>query len=195
MKRNFLKCENLTLSFLSLFLRLPVQLCIMGARSDMSPLPHAGWLLIMCRKSKLYRFDRELGEWKERGVGDAKLLKNKKTGKIRLLMRRERTLKICANHFVNPLTELKEHAGSDKAWVWQTMDYADGEQKDELFTMKFGSVDSAQRFKAEFAKAQEHMKTVLADGGATVDKAADALKELSVKEEPTEGKEEKEEAS
>ncbi len=48
-------------------------------------------------KSKLYRFDRERGEWKERGVGDTKFLQHKQTKKVRLLMRRERTLKICAN--------------------------------------------------------------------------------------------------
>ena len=45
-------------------------------------------------KAKLFRFE---GEWKERGVGMAKLLKHKETGKIRMLLRRDKTLKICAN--------------------------------------------------------------------------------------------------
>lgn len=51
-----------------------------------------------CRKSKLYRFDNDSGEWKERGVGQTRLLKNKENQHIRLLMRQEKTLKIRANH-------------------------------------------------------------------------------------------------
>lgn len=51
-----------------------------------------------CRKSKLYRFDKEGNAWKERGAGTVKLLKHKETGKVRLVMRQSKTLKICANH-------------------------------------------------------------------------------------------------
>lgn len=50
------------------------------------------------RKAKLYRFDKEGSQWKERGVGTLKLLKHKESGKIRLVMRQNKTLKICANH-------------------------------------------------------------------------------------------------
>lgn len=32
-------------------------------------------------------------------MGDVKFLKHKESGKIRVLMRREKTLKICANHY------------------------------------------------------------------------------------------------
>lgn len=49
-------------------------------------------------KCKLYRFDADAGEWKERGVGQARLLEHKDNKKIRLLMRQEKTLKIRANH-------------------------------------------------------------------------------------------------
>jgi hypothetical protein len=49
-------------------------------------------------KAKLYRFDKEGTQWKERGVGQVKLLEHKQTKKVRLLMRQTRTLKICANH-------------------------------------------------------------------------------------------------
>ena len=38
----------------------------------------------MGRKAKLYRFDREGNQWKERGVETVKLLKHKATGKVRL---------------------------------------------------------------------------------------------------------------
>jgi hypothetical protein len=49
-------------------------------------------------RAKLFRFDASLKEWKERGTGNVRFLKHKTTNKIRLLMRRERTLKVCANH-------------------------------------------------------------------------------------------------
>ncbi|KAL3151428.1 hypothetical protein ABBQ38_012437 [Trebouxia sp. C0009 RCD-2024] len=49
-------------------------------------------------KCKLYRFDNEAGEWKERGTGKVKLLEDKETQRVRLLMREEKTLKIRANH-------------------------------------------------------------------------------------------------
>ncbi|CAG2247857.1 RANBP1 [Mytilus edulis] len=52
-------------------------------------------------RAKLFRFDNSFDppEWKERGTGDCKLLKHKETGLIRVLMRRDKTLKVCANHF------------------------------------------------------------------------------------------------
>lgn len=53
---------------------------------------------MICRKAKLYRFDKEGNQWKERGVGQVKILEHKSTKKVRLLMRQNRTLKICANH-------------------------------------------------------------------------------------------------
>lgn len=46
----------------------------------------------------MYRFDKEGNQWKERGAGTVKLLKHKQTGKVRLVMRQSKTLKICANH-------------------------------------------------------------------------------------------------
>ena len=50
------------------------------------------------RKAKLYRFDKDGNQWKERGAGTVKFLKHKNTGKVRLVMRQSKTLKICANH-------------------------------------------------------------------------------------------------
>ena len=46
----------------------------------------------------MYRFDKDGSQWKERGAGTVKFLKHKESGKIRLVMRQSKTLKICANH-------------------------------------------------------------------------------------------------
>lgn len=56
------------------------------------------------RRAKLFRFDSlaDPPQWKERGTGDVKLMQNKKSGNRRLIMRRDKTHKICANHFSEP---------------------------------------------------------------------------------------------
>ena len=50
-------------------------------------------------RAKLFKFDKDSREWKERGTGDVKLLKHKENRKTRLVMRRDKTLKVCANHY------------------------------------------------------------------------------------------------
>ena len=52
------------------------------------------------RRAKLFRFDtkEDSPEWKERGVGDVRILKHKITGVCRIVMRRDKTHKLCANH-------------------------------------------------------------------------------------------------
>eukprot|EP00775_Hariotina_reticulata_P006441 gene6441-6670_t len=147
-------------------------------------------------KCKLYRFEASSNEWKERGLGLVKLLKHKENDKIRLLMRQEKTLKIRANHIVMPTSKLQEHTGSDKAWVWSAVDYADGEHKVELFCIRFGSPEKAQEFKKGFEEAAEHnsslinMAAVPSAGGdgtaAAADELADELSKTKVEgqEEP-----------
>lgn len=58
-------------------------------------------------------------------------------------MRRDKTLKICANHFVTPWMELKPNCGSDRAWVWSVLaDYADEQLKPELLAIRFANAES-----------------------------------------------------
>ena len=57
------------------------------------------------------RFDKDVGAWKERGLGDISVLWNKKEGKGRVLMRREQILKLCCNHNITPEMEMKPHQG------------------------------------------------------------------------------------
>jgi len=131
-------------------------------------------------KSKSYRFIE--GEWKERGLGPVKLLKHKTSGKIRLLMRREKTLKVCANFHVIPGTKIEEHAGSEKARVMVVVDCSDGDVRPTMVNMccKFGSAEKAELFQSEFEKAMEHMKQFegeVSEEKKEEDAAADALAE------------------
>lgn len=131
-------------------------------------------------KCKLYRFDNDAGEWKERGVGQAKLLQHKENKKCRLLMRQDKTLKIRANHLVMPGVKLQEHAGNDKAWVWSTVDFSEEQQKVELFCMRFGSTEKAQEFKKKFEEVQEiNSKLIGAPATTTGKEGEEAAEELA----------------
>uniref|UniRef100_A0A3Q0SR60 RAN binding protein 1 n=1 Tax=Amphilophus citrinellus TaxID=61819 RepID=A0A3Q0SR60_AMPCI len=131
-------------------------------------------------RAKLYRFasENDPPEWKERGTGDVKLLKHKEKGTIRLLMRRDRTLKIltmliCTLH-------LKPNAGSDRAWVWNTLaDYADECPKPELLAIRFLNLTA--------------LFPIFATGNTdSANKVAEKLEELSVKDKTSEEKKEEE---
>lgn len=114
-------------------------------------------------KSKLYRFDHSSGEWKERGVGQLKLLRHRENDRVRLLFRQEKTLKVRANHVVMPGTNLKPHSGSDKALVWSAVDFS-GEQATELFCIRFASPERALEFKGKFEDAMAHNDKVIGGG-------------------------------
>ena len=54
--------------------------------------------------------------------------RHKETGHIRVLMRQEKTMKVIANHFLDPRITMTPNAGaSDKSWVWVAFDFTDGE--------------------------------------------------------------------
>lgn len=96
------------------------------------------------RRGKLFIFgetllDKGTGNktWKERGVGDFKLLKHKENGRIRALMRQEKTMKIIVNHFVDPRITLTPNVGNDKSWVWVAFDYADNELIETVSVLYF----------------------------------------------------------
>eukprot|EP01098_Paradermamoeba_levis_P002826 TRINITY_DN1340_c0_g1_i1.p2 TRINITY_DN1340_c0_g1~~TRINITY_DN1340_c0_g1_i1.p2 ORF type:complete len:172 (-),score=57.46 TRINITY_DN1340_c0_g1_i1:24-539(-) len=109
-------------------------------------------------RAKLFRFVHETKEWKERGTGDVKFLKNKESNKIRLLMRREKTLKICANHHITTSLKLTENVGSDRSWVWTCpADFADEEAREEVFAIRFANSENAKSFKENFEKCQKEV--------------------------------------
>lgn len=139
-------------------------------------------------RAKLYRFasENDPPEWKERGTGDIKLLKHKEKGSIRVLMRRDRTLKICANHHITPEMDLKPNSGSDRAWVWTTLaDYADECPKPELLAIRFLNAENAQKFKVKFEECREQVKKS-AKEDETAEDVVEKLEELSVKDKASE---------
>jgi len=107
-------------------------------------------------RAKLFRFDNQATEWKERGTGEVRLLKHKETNRVRLVMRRDKILKLCANHAITPDMKLQPNIGSDRSWVWKVAaDYAENEPTAETLAIRFANSENAQQFKTEFEKAQK----------------------------------------
>eukprot|EP00735_Rhodelphis_limneticus_P000831 TRINITY_DN1135_c0_g1::TRINITY_DN1135_c0_g1_i1::g.17202::m.17202 TRINITY_DN1135_c0_g1::TRINITY_DN1135_c0_g1_i1::g.17202 ORF type:complete len:323 (+),score=47.88,sp/Q54KD9/RANG_DICDI/45.12/9e-34,Ran_BP1/PF00638.13/1.4e-35 TRINITY_DN1135_c0_g1_i1:132-1100(+) len=111
-------------------------------------------------RAKLFRFDKLDGpQWKERGVGDFKfLIKKDHPKRVRVLMRRDQVLKICANHEILPWMKLKPYK-EQRSWVWSARDYSEGaEGSEDVFAIRLGSVEKAQKFKTVFDSCIAHME-------------------------------------
>lgn len=147
------------------------------------------------QRGKLYVFgetllDKGTGNksWKERGVGEIKLLKHRESNRIRVLMRQEKTLKLLVNHFLDPRIVLTPNVGNEKSWVWVAFDFSEGKLEETTFALRFGTVDFAKEFKAAFEAGQEEMKKLMAgldssEGAKEADEAAEAIEKLGVKDE------------
>jgi len=111
---------------------------------------------IFTMRSKLFRFDRKEKEWKERGIGDVRLMEHKESHKIRILLRQEKTLVVRCNHYLVPGLELSEMQGSDRAWMWSCpMDYSEEEPQPEIFAIRFKDHEGALKFRDAFEDAIE----------------------------------------
>lgn len=73
------------------------------------------------KRARIYRYVPETKEVKERGTGEIKVLKHKATQKLRVLMRREQTYKLCANFSIGTEFQPTYSKGKDNTLVWQCM--------------------------------------------------------------------------
>merc|ERR1719273_2856815 len=108
-------------------------------------------------RAKVYRYCGETKQWKERGVGDIKILKHKVSAVHRVLLRRDQVHKIAANHRITPEMELKPLASSETAWCWYAMDFSEGHEAEgslEHLAVRFKTADTAQEFKKVFEECQ-----------------------------------------
>merc|ERR1719203_2042094 len=150
--------------------------------------------VIFSMRSKLFIFGETLLDvgtgnktWKERGVGEVRLLRHREHQRIRLLMRQEKTMKVIANHAVDPRIKLEPNAGSDRSWVWSAFDFAGGELVETVFALRFADSEIAGQFKEKFTECQKDMEKLLAgedsaEGAAEAEEAAAALSELKTED-------------
>ena len=112
--------------------------------------------VVYSHRAKLFRYDVDTKQWKERGVGDIKILLHNETKRSRVVMRGKQNYKLCANHYVTADMDLKKNAGSDRSWVWSVeADFSDGVAKKELFAVRFKHYEDAVMFRDKFNECQE----------------------------------------
>ncbi|KAK6636369.1 hypothetical protein RUM43_010029 [Polyplax serrata] len=113
--------------------------------------------VMLCLRAKLYRYDANVSppEWKERGTGYVKILSHKFNSTVRVVMRRDKTLKLCANHFISPSMVLKPSVSCDRAWVYSVKDFSDGTVKSELLAIKFANIENAHKWKDTFDEGKK----------------------------------------
>ncbi|XP_038071213.1 E3 SUMO-protein ligase RanBP2-like [Patiria miniata] len=113
---------------------------------------------LFCSRAKLYRYDKATTQWKDRGIGDIKILHNTQTKKYRIIMRRDQVLRVCANHYITKEMSLAPTGGSENSLVWQAMDAADGDPQMEQLGVRFKLAGTTQRFKAVFEECQAELR-------------------------------------
>ncbi|KAL8618871.1 hypothetical protein ACOMHN_000878 [Nucella lapillus] len=113
---------------------------------------------VLSDRAKLFRFDSDTSQWKERGIGELKILRSVGTPpRFRIIMRREQVLKVCANHFISGDMKLTPLSASDRTWIYTAHDYAEEEMRVEKFAAKFKNPDTAAHFKTVFENCQKEM--------------------------------------
>ncbi|CAL1542870.1 unnamed protein product [Lymnaea stagnalis] len=133
---------------------------------------------IFVERCRLFRFDPEIKQWKERGVGEMKILKSKDQVKFRIIMRRDQIFKLCANHFLNSEMRLTPMASSDRAWCYSAMDFSEEEMKAEQLAVKFKTAEKASSFQVVFddcCRQLKEEKSKVHDGGETAKDKTDAV--------------------
>ncbi|OTB08059.1 hypothetical protein M426DRAFT_317577 [Hypoxylon sp. CI-4A] len=140
-------------------------------------------------RCKMFKFTQDAegkGEWKERGTGPLRLLKHKENGKVRLVMRRDKTLKVCANHYITPEMTIAPMSTSDRAWLWNVgADVSEGEPEAITVSVRVANADNAQQFKEAWLKAQKENEVLFAAQAKAETKADESdSKTEEKKEEP-----------
>lgn len=126
------------------------------------------------QRCKLYRFDQDTKEWKEKGTGEIKVLKHKTNENVyRILMRRDQVLKLCANHRIT--RDLKLEIFNEKQVRWHAQDYSEGDGKHELLAARFRNEEDAKKFKDQVERAQ-----VVIEKGAVTPKPEKPKEEKTV---------------
>mmetsp|Transcript_10475 Transcript_10475/g.18403 ORF Transcript_10475/g.18403 Transcript_10475/m.18403 type:complete len:104 (+) Transcript_10475:799-1110(+) len=103
-------------------------------------------------------------------------------------MRQEKTMKVIANHALDPRIKLEPNSGSDRSWVWSCYDFAEGELEEKVFALRFANSEVADEFKKKYEKHQKEMEKLLAgedkpDEDGKADEAAEALSGLNTGDE------------
>uniref|UniRef100_A0A1A9VEI3 RanBD1 domain-containing protein n=1 Tax=Glossina austeni TaxID=7395 RepID=A0A1A9VEI3_GLOAU len=105
--------------------------------------------ILYVHRAKLYRFTD--GEWKERGIGNVKILRHKESKKLRVIMRRDQVLKICLNHNLNEDVDYKRK--DHKSWLFVVNDFSEEAIELQKLSLRFKNKEIADKFMETVIKA------------------------------------------
>ena len=115
--------------------------------------------VMFVHRAKLLRFDSETKEWKERGIGEMKVLVQKSdSSKARLLMRREQIFKLCCNMVITKDMKFKKMNATTYSFYGQ--DFSEPEMKTEMLAIKFKTAELVSKFLDAVSEAQANIGVV-----------------------------------
>ncbi|CAG0893952.1 unnamed protein product, partial [Cyprideis torosa] len=119
-----------------------------------------GYEDVFCERAKLHRFDSSTKEWKERGLGELKVQRQTSGPLVaRVLMRREKIHKICANFSITPQLELKRFQDKENVvLIPVAADFSEGELAMEMLLVKFKEETQAKRFRETVDSLKKEMQ-------------------------------------
>ncbi|EDQ91763.1 uncharacterized protein MONBRDRAFT_14213, partial [Monosiga brevicollis MX1] len=113
---------------------------------------------VFTHRAKLFRWGKtnEGMNWKERGVGDAKILRDGQSGRVRFVMRRDQTGRLAANHWLRHDSEVKGLSNNDKTLSWSAFDDVDDEEAEKRihsFCIRFKTAEIREEFETALKEA------------------------------------------
>lgn len=111
--------------------------------------------LLFRARTKIYRWRNE--EWKERGVGDFSIFKNKENNKIRGVHRQDKTFKVRAHFYINGsnICQLKVMKTSKNSYFWTCVDFSEEKPSLEQLAIRFKTPEEFQEFEKIWVKSYE----------------------------------------
>ena len=108
----------------------------------------------------LFRFDKDVKQWKERGVGDIKILNHQAKNTFRVLLRRDQVHKIACNHYISIDQKLEPMQSSETALTWLAIDFSEDEINGitEKLAVRFKLAETKDEFKKVFEESQDKLK-------------------------------------
>ncbi|VDI76133.1 E3 SUMO-protein ligase RanBP2 [Mytilus galloprovincialis] len=110
------------------------------------------------QRAKLFRFDKEANQWKEKGLGEMKILRHLVNSRYRLILRREQVLKLACNQWLTAELSFKPLPTLETSWCWVGQDFSDNEPVIEQLAIKFKTIELAQQFKQVIDTSQNEIR-------------------------------------
>ncbi|KAM9500124.1 E3 SUMO-protein ligase RanBP2-like isoform 2-T2 [Clarias gariepinus] len=112
--------------------------------------------ILFKQRAKLFRWDCDMCQWKERGMGDLKILFHPVKKFFRVIMRRYSVLIVCTNHLITKHIKLTPMNNPVTALAWTANDYADGDLKVEQLAVRFKTPELTESFTKTFTDCQKY---------------------------------------